>query len=364
MPLLDPLLVRIVRINNGLSLDLPLAQIVLKDVTHALMALLATLVLQVMPKIQKIPAQSALLELMPLLDQRPVPLVLMINGLQLAPVLAQLVFVDVICVQIQLPVTLALTDISRMALSVLNVQLELMPLPDQLAVQAAALENGQQLAHPLVQIVSLIVIPALIALLVALALLAISKTQEILVLNVQQALTLPRDLLPVLLVVQANGLLMQQEAVQVVSIIVMLAQMVLLVILAQLDTSRMATLVLNVQLELMPLLEQPLVLNVAIKNGQQLELIAVQIVFQIVTHVLMVPHVILALMVSQRMLKAFVSQLVVEEILTLVNLQHVLLIVLHVQVTLLAKLVKMVTSLLMKLAKRVPAAMNILMENV
>jgi len=208
------------------------------------------------------------------------------------------------------------------------------------------------------------VIPALIALLVALVLLAISKTQEIPVLNVQQALMLSQDLLPVLLVVQANGLLMRQEAVQAVSIIVMLAQMVLLVILAQLDTSRMATLVLNVQLELMPLQEQPLVLNVPIKNGQQLELVAVQIVFQIVIHALMVPHVTLALMVSQRMLKAFVSQLVVEEILTLMNLQHALLIVLHVQVTLLAKLVKMVTSLLMKLAKHVPAAMNILMENV
>jgi len=143
MPSLDRLLVRIARINNGLSLDLPLAQIVLKDVTHALMALLATLVLPVTPKTQQIPAQSALLELMPLLDQRPVPLVLMINGLQLAPVLAQLVFVDVICVQIQLPATLALMDISRMARSVLNVQLELMLLLDQLAVQAAALENGQ-----------------------------------------------------------------------------------------------------------------------------------------------------------------------------------------------------------------------------
>jgi len=194
-----------VQVNNGLSLDRLVAQIVLKDVTHAQMVSAVSLA-QLVIRNKETSVLYALLELIPLLPQLLALIVIINNGLQLDLPVVPIVLKDVTLAQMVPLVMLALLGIKKKETIVLDVLQIPILLPARPVALVAELNNGQLLNPPLVQVVLIIVMLALMVTLATLALRAMPKIQKIPVLCVQQALMPLLDLLLVLLVEVKNGL--------------------------------------------------------------------------------------------------------------------------------------------------------------
>ena len=304
MLLLDLPVVLPVAQLNGLQLDLAAAQTVSLVALHALMAPLVLLAQTVITRIQEILAPNALQEPILLPEPLSVPLVAQANGPQMEQAAVEAVLVVVAHVLMVQPVILALVVITKtQEILVPNVLRVPMLLLALLVALLAAQPNGQQLELVAALTVSLVVSHALAAQLVLLVLVVIIKTQEILVPNVLRVLMLLLELLVALHAVQVNGHQLDQAAAQIVSLAVAHAQLVAPVLHALLVIIKTQQILAhNVIQEPILLLEPPAVLLVTQINGQQTEPAVARAVLVAVAHALMEPLVTLALLVITRIL--------------------------------------------------------------
>ncbi len=319
-------LVPLVPQANGLQLELALAQTVLTDATHAPMDPLVILVQMVIPKTAETLVPNVLQAPMPSLDPLHVPLADQLNGQQQDLAVALIVSLAVPHVQTVQSVLAALEVMPRtQEILVLNVLLAITLPLDRPVVLLVDQPNGQQLDLLAAQTVSLVVLRALMVPLVTLAQMVIIKMVEVLVLNAPQELILWPEPPFVPLVARVNGQLMELALVEAVLVAVAHALMAPLVTLALVVIPKIQEIpVLNVLQEPMLLLDLQVALLAAQPNGQQLELVPALIVSLVVSHVLEVQLVPLVLVVIIK-----IQETLVPNVLLVIMLLLELLVALH-----------------------------------